>query len=78
MVVRELYYQWLELILLPTTALSCPTLYEVENGQTKYFQSHVVHKCNRGFQLFGSAKQRCLPSTRTWSGNTPICVQKGI
>ena len=62
--------------LMITTALSCPTLDEVKNGQTKYFPSHVVHKCSRGYQLFGSTVQRCLP-TGTWSGNTPVCIRKG-
>ena len=59
-----------------TTAPPCPTLDEVKNGQTKYFRSHVVHKCNRVYQLFGSTVQRCLP-TGTWSGNTPVCIHKG-
>jgi len=59
-----------------TTAPPCPTLDGVKNGQTKYFPSHVVYKCNHGYQLFGSTVQRCL-STGTWSGNTPVCIHKG-
>ncbi|XP_065917760.1 A disintegrin and metalloproteinase with thrombospondin motifs 4-like [Dysidea avara] len=59
-----------------SSALHCPVLDEVKNGHTKYIQSHVVHKCNPGYKLFGSAIQRCLPNG-TWSGNTPVCIQKG-
>ena len=59
-----------------SAALPCPT-YEVENGQTEHLQNLVRYKCYPHYHLFGSHERKCLPNGE-WSGNTPICVKKGM
>ena len=58
------------------TALLCPT-YKVENGWSKYIWNFLYHKCRHGYQKFGSFIRKCLPNGE-WSGNTPVCIRKGM
>ena len=35
------------------------------------------HKCRPGYQIIGSFVRKCL-LTGEWSGNTPICIRRGL
>ena len=72
----KISYYALKYILLCFTALPCPT-YKVENGWTKNFRNFVYHGCRWGYQLFGSVVRKCLLNG-AWSGNTPVCIRKGM
>ena len=54
----------------------CPAYSSMKNGHVNYKGLKAFHRCNSGYQLFGSKIRTCLPNGR-WSGGMPVCISKG-